>query len=84
MKFNILLLIFPLFLLFGLSNCSKECEPVISTCSEITPPSDTTCHANFTRWFYIKDENTCKQITYTGCSKLGFETQKECKECECK
>ena len=66
----------------GLTNCSKDCEPKISICSE-TPPAGELCQAYFNRFFYSEDKNKCEQIGYSGCSQKGFETQEECEECEC-
>jgi len=70
-------------LTLGLSNCSKDCESKIATCSE-TPPTDEFCTAYFERWFYNKGKNKCEQIGYSGCSQKGFATQQECEECKCK
>ena len=67
----------------GLTNCSKDCEPTIATCSE-TPPTNELCQAAFNRWFYNKEKNKCEQIGYSGCSQKGFATQQECDKCKCK
>ena len=83
MNFNHLIPTVLIALTFGLSNCSKDCEPVITACNE-TPPTDELCKAAFNRWFYNKEKNTCEQIGYSGCSQKGFDTEQECKECECK
>ena len=64
-----------------LTNCSKDCEPKIATCSE-TPPTNEICAAYFNRWFYNKGKNKCEQIGYSGCSQKGFATQQECEECK--
>ena len=74
------------FLLIALSRytgCSKDCEPVNTTCTE-RPPKDELCQAYFTRWFYNEDTNQCEEIGYSGCSQQGFETQKVCEECLCR
>lgn len=80
-KFLIPLILF--FFTIGLSNCSKDCEQKIVTCSE-TPPKNEVCQAAFNRWFYNKENNKCEQIGYSGCSQKGFATEKECQECKCK
>lgn len=81
MKFKFLAIY--LFLITGLSSCLKECEPLIAACSE-TPPTNEDCQAYFNRWFYNKKSNRCEQISYSGCSQVGFETVQECEECKCK
>ena len=78
-----LILTFCLSLVIGLSSCSKECEPVIAACNE-TIPTDEACAAYFTRWIYDHKRNRCEQISYSGCSQVGFGTLKECEECKCK
>ena len=83
MKVKIFIPAILLFLIVGLTNCSKECEQKLATCSE-TPPSNELCQAAFNRWFYNKEKNKCEQIGYSGCSQKGFATQQECEECKCK
>ncbi|MGK7390259.1 MAG: BPTI/Kunitz-type proteinase inhibitor domain-containing protein [Candidatus Cyclobacteriaceae bacterium M2_1C_046] len=55
---------------------------ITSICNE-TPPTDEICTAYFTMWFYDKTTSACNQIGYSGCSKKGFETKKECESCKC-
>ncbi|WP_137401472.1 BPTI/Kunitz domain-containing protein [Echinicola rosea] len=63
-------------------SCSKDCEPPLAVCNE-TPPTTEICQLYFERWFFNKDKNRCELIGYSGCSRLGFETEKECEECKC-
>ncbi|MBN8576397.1 MAG: hypothetical protein J0L66_05610 [Cytophagales bacterium] len=69
-------------ILLSLTTCTKDCEPTLATCSE-APPANELCHVAFTRWFYDKGKNTCKRIAYGGCSQKGFETEQECRACQC-
>ena len=83
MTIKILIPAIVLILTAGLTSCSKDCEPKLTTCSE-TPPTNELCQAAFNRWFYNKEKNKCEQIGYSGCSQKGFATQQECEECKCK
>lgn len=83
MKRKILTLIILLISILGLTNCANDCEQRISTCTE-RPPTDELCTAAFDRWFYNEGKNKCEQISYSGCSQNGFETQLECEECKCR
>ena len=65
-----------------LSACTKDCQTDNPICSH-TPPTDELCEAAFQRWFYNVEENTCEQISYSGCNQYGFESLKACQECEC-
>jgi hypothetical protein len=69
-------------LVFLFSGCSKDCEPILDACKE-SPPVDEACQAYFTRWFFDASKNTCRQISYSGCSQTGFATKKECEGCKC-
>lgn len=68
--------------LTSMSACTKKCENLNPRCSEKEPTTEL-CLAVFERWFYNEKTNKCEQISYSGCSKLGFETKVECEECEC-
>ncbi len=69
-----------LILVVGLASCSKGVQN--PKCNE-TPPTDELCQAMFTCWFYDSKSNSCKEISYGGCSLKGFETKAECEECKC-
>ena len=64
-------------------SCKKDCENTNPICSE-TVPTNELCQAYFTRWFYDKNSNSCKEVGYSGCSQKGFATKQECEECKCK
>jgi len=68
---------------FTTTSCKKDCDNTIPICSE-TAPTNELCTAYFTRWFYDKKSNSCKEIGYSGCSQKGFSTKQECEECKCK
>jgi hypothetical protein len=75
-----------LMFLIGFSSCKKDisdCTPVNPVCAEIAPTNEL-CAAFFTRWFYDKSTNSCKEISYSGCSQKGFATKAECEACKCK
>lgn len=62
-------------------SCNKDHETVPSACSD-TVPTDEMCAAYFTRWFYIPQADSCRQISYSGCSQRGFATLTECEACD--
>jgi hypothetical protein len=74
--------------LFSILSCfiscsKKECEIKNPICNEIVPTNEL-CAAVFKRWFYDAGLNSCKEISYSGCSKKGFATKQECEQCKCK
>ena len=83
MKTKLLIPATLLMLTMGLTNCIKDCEPQLATCSE-TPPTNEACAAAFNRWFFNREKNKCAQISYSGCSQKGFTTHQECEECTCR
>lgn len=74
-------------ILFGLTlavtGCTKDSAQVSAACNDTPPTSQITCQAIFTRWFFNKATNRCTEVTYTGCSPIGFATQQECEACKC-
>jgi len=72
-------------LVFGmLVGCRHDCpDPILPACTE-QPPVGELCQAAFQRWFYQKEGNRCVQISYSGCSSKGFESQEACEACRCK
>lgn len=74
--------IFGLAIFAGVYACKKDCNNINQTCKE-TPPKTEVCTAYFERWFYNEQTNKCEKKAYSGCSEYGFETESECKECEC-
>ena len=60
-------------------DCSNHSDP--SACNE-TPPTDETCEAWFTRWFYDKSTGSCTEIGYSGCTMKGFESKDACEACK--
>lgn len=76
-KMLISILLFSLYA--GLTNCKKQC-PSNAACYD-TVPTNESCLAHFSRWFYNKKNNKCEFVNYSGCSEKGFATQKECEEC---
>mgnify|MGYP000740085021 CR=1 FL=1 len=70
------------FALFGCNNSNGEKAPAYATCSE-KPDTGITCQAYFTTWFYDETTGKCEKIGYSGCEPKGFETEEECKECDC-
>ena len=69
------------FFMFTLVVCKKDCGSKVATCQE-EPPNEP-CLAYFETWFYNQTNNNCEKIGYSGCSKKGFETENDCKQCEC-
>ncbi|WP_207494083.1 BPTI/Kunitz-type proteinase inhibitor domain-containing protein [Aridibaculum aurantiacum] len=68
------------------SSLEKEvetCEPSDPVCADVVPTTEL-CAAHFTRWFYDKATNSCKQVGYSGCSAKGFATKAECETCKCR
>ncbi len=64
--------------------CSKKCDDKIDTCYEKVPSQNgVICQAFWTSWIYNEDNNKCEQVGYSGCGPVGFETEDECKQCEC-
>lgn len=53
---------------------------VAAACADV-PPTNEACLAQFNRWFYNSNSNTCELVSYSGCSEKGFETQAECVKC---
>lgn len=76
--------IFLLILFAGVfGSCNKDCSSANSACKD-APPQGAVCQAAFQRWFYNERSNRCEQISYSGCSALGFSTRDECEQCKCK
>ena len=46
-------------------------------------PTDELCTVYFERWFYNSEEDSCQQISYSGCNEWGFESLEACQECYC-
>ena len=63
--------------------CEEEChvDNPPAACSDTIP--DEFCAVAFNQWFYNESTNTCEQIGYSGCSKVGFDTELECQDCVC-
>ncbi len=66
-----------------LSACNKTCTADIPACTE-RPDNGTVCQAAFESWFYDESTGTCALVVYSGCEELGFETQGECDNCDCR
>jgi hypothetical protein len=66
----------------SMSSCKKDCNPSNVVCTE-KPPTNEACQATFQRWFFDEATNSCKQVSYSGCSQKGFATKEECEDCEC-
>ena len=81
---KLILAILGFIILFGISCNDNNCDnaPTFEKCSE-TPDTGTTCTAYFNSWFYDEATGKCTQIGYSGCEAKGFETEEECKACDC-
>jgi hypothetical protein len=44
-------------------------------------PDGTVCQAYWESWFYNEATKTCEKRGYSGCNKLGCETEQECEDC---
>ncbi len=70
--------------------CETQCKTMIASTSTSTasPISDICeqpydsgpCRGYFPRWYYSRDDNSCKQFIYGGCdgNSNRFETRNEC------
>lgn len=81
-----LLILILVILFFG--SCTRRieedlCSPANPVCADVVPTNEL-CAAFFTRWFYDKTTNSCKQVGYSGCNAKGFATQEECESCKCR
>ena len=78
------LIIFCLTFSLSFVACDKECsvDNPPAACSDVAP-NDELCAAAFNQWFYNESTNTCEQIGYSGCNKVGFDTELECQSCVC-
>lgn len=56
-----------------------SCHSSQPACMDTVP--NEACQAVFQRWFFDQNTQTCRQVTYSGCSARGFATQAECVEC---
>ncbi len=65
-----------------LLQCPSLEGDVESPCNDI-PPTDEECDAAFSRWFYVRAQNACALLEYSGCELYGFESQEECDACLC-
>ncbi len=60
--------------------CKKDCDVRNPACKDV-PPANELCAAYFSRWFYNAQTNQCELISYSGCSKRGFDTRNDCEGC---
>ena len=64
---------------------------LFSACDECDPPEDCAlepnsgpCQAAIPKWYFDKQEGKCKQFYWGGCGGVvPFDTEEECKACEC-
>ena len=69
-----------------MSSCTKNnCDemPPSNKCNETATTIGTTCMAYFESWFYDEATGTCEKKEYSGCEKRGFDSEEECKKCNC-
>jgi hypothetical protein len=74
--------LFVLAALAFLSACKDDDCVQENKCSD-KPPTDELCLAAFQTWFYNPETSECEQKSYSGCNSYGFETEEECKKCDC-
>ena len=74
-------LIFSVFLVLIFS-CEKDCNQIVASACEDEVPNEL-CQAQFNRWFFNDESNSCEEISYSGCSAKGFETLEDCEQCKC-
>lgn len=75
-------LFFILIVCCGLVSCDKKNIIVDKTgkCFD-KPDTGTTCMAYWESWFYDEATGKCTKIGYSGCHRIGCDTEKECQEC---
>jgi len=70
-------------LLIVLTSCSTT-KPIATDCNCDLEPEKGNCRAMITKYYFDKEEGTCKEFIWGGCNgTVPFETLEECKECEC-
>ena len=77
---KILMLAIPLLLVFS---CKKsECDSQPDNCRK--KPDAGNCFAAFPKYYYDKEDKTCKEFTWGGCGgTVPFDTMEECEACLC-